>query len=57
MNRKRLLLIPLFFSVAIITACDNQSSEKNITREPEVGIITLKPSSVDIKSELPGRAV
>lgn len=57
MNRKRLLLIPLFFSVAIITACDNQPSEKNITREPEVGIITLKPSSVDIKSELPGRAV
>lgn len=57
MNRKRLLLIPLFFSVAIITACDNKPSEKNMTKEPEVGVITLTPSSIDIKSELPGRAI
>ena len=57
MNRKRLLLIPLFFSIAIITACDNKPSEKNMTKEPEVGVITLTPSSIDIKSELPGRAI
>ncbi|WFW11740.1 efflux RND transporter periplasmic adaptor subunit [Citrobacter freundii] len=57
MNQKRLLLIPLFFSIAIITACDNKPSEKNMTKEPEVGVITLTPSSIDIKSELPGRAI
>lgn len=57
MNRKYLLLIPLLFSAAIITACDNKSSENTTIREPEVGVITLTPSSVNIKSELPGRAV
>ncbi|WP_213132271.1 efflux RND transporter periplasmic adaptor subunit [Citrobacter sp. FP75] len=57
MNRKYLLLIPLLFSAAIITACDNKSSENTTIREPEVGVITLPPSSVNIKSELPGRAV
>ncbi|WP_260864212.1 efflux RND transporter periplasmic adaptor subunit [Citrobacter sp. Marseille-Q6884] len=57
MNRKCLLLIPLFFSTAIITACDNKPSEKPTTMTPEVGVITLAPSSVNIKSELPGRAV
>ncbi|MBC6556317.1 efflux RND transporter periplasmic adaptor subunit [Citrobacter braakii] len=57
MNRKCLLLIPLFFSSVIITACDNKPAVKNTAIEPEVGIITLAPSSVNIKSELPGRAV
>lgn len=57
MNRKCLLLIPLFFSSVIIIACDNQSAEKTTTMEPEVGVVTIAPSSVNIKSELPGRAV
>ncbi|MBP8543570.1 MULTISPECIES: efflux RND transporter periplasmic adaptor subunit [unclassified Citrobacter] len=57
MNRKCLLLIPLFFSSVIITACDNKPAVKNTAIEPEVGVITLAPSSVNIKSELPGRAV
>ncbi|RNW23124.1 efflux RND transporter periplasmic adaptor subunit [Citrobacter werkmanii] len=57
MNRKCLLLIPLFFSSVIITACDNKPAVKTITMEPEVGVVTLAPSSVNIKSELPGRAV
>lgn len=57
MNRKCLLLIPLFFSSVIITACDNKPAVKTTGIEPEVGIITLAPSSVNIKSELPGRAV
>ncbi|TKU58511.1 efflux RND transporter periplasmic adaptor subunit [Citrobacter sp. wls712] len=56
MNRKCLLLIPLFFSSVIITACDNKPAVKN-TMEPEVGVVTLAPSSVNIKSELPGRAL
>ncbi|HAT3774272.1 TPA: efflux RND transporter periplasmic adaptor subunit [Citrobacter freundii] len=56
MNRKCLLLIPLFFSSVIITACDNKPAVKT-TIEPEVGVITLVPSSVNIKSELPGRAL
>lgn len=57
MNRNRLLLIPLLFSAAIITACDNKSATNTTITEPEVGVITLTPSSVNIKSELPGRAV
>jgi membrane fusion protein (multidrug efflux system)/multidrug efflux system membrane fusion protein len=57
MNRKCLLLIPLFFSSVTITACDNKPAVKTTTMEPEVGIVTLAPSSVNIKSELPGRAV
>ena len=57
MNRKCLLLIPLFFSSVIITACDNKPAVKTAAREPEVGVVTLAPSSVNIKSELPGRAV
>ncbi|QBX80439.1 efflux RND transporter periplasmic adaptor subunit [Citrobacter tructae] len=57
MNRKRLLLIPLIFSAAITTACDNKPATNTTIREPEVGVITLAPSSVNIKSELPGRAV
>lgn len=57
MNRKRLLLIPLIFSAAITTACDNTPAKNTTIREPEVGVITLAPSSVNIKSELPGRAV
>ncbi len=57
MNRKCLLLIPLFFSSVIITACDNKPAVKTTTMEPEVGVVTLTPSSVNIKSELPGRAV
>ncbi|EFE06959.1 efflux RND transporter periplasmic adaptor subunit [Citrobacter youngae] len=57
MNRKCLLLIPLFFSSVIITACDNKPAINLTSREPEVGVITLAPSSVNIKSELPGRAV
>ena len=56
MNRKCLLLIPLFFSSVIITACDNKPAVKT-TIEPEVGVVTLVPSSVNIKSELPGRAL
>ncbi|KAA0537404.1 efflux RND transporter periplasmic adaptor subunit [Citrobacter freundii] len=56
MNRKCLLLIPLFFSSVIITACDNKPAVKTAT-EPEVGVVTLAPSSVNIKSELPGRAL
>ena len=56
MNRKCLLLIPLFFSSIIITACDNKPAVKT-AMEPEVGIVTLAPSSVNIKSELPGRAL
>lgn len=56
MNRKCLLLIPLFFSSIIITACDNKPAVKT-AMEPEVGVVTLAPSSVNIKSELPGRAV
>ena len=56
MNRKCLLLIPLFFSSVIITACDNKPTVKT-TMEPEVGVVTLAPSSVNIKSELPGRAL
>ena len=56
MNRKCLLLIPLFFSSVIITACDNKAAVKT-TMEPEVGVVTLAPSSVNIKSELPGRAL
>lgn len=56
MNRKYLLLIPLFFSSIIITACDNKPAVKT-AMEPEVGVITLAPSSVNIKSELPGRAL
>ncbi|EGT0667251.1 efflux RND transporter periplasmic adaptor subunit [Citrobacter werkmanii] len=56
MNRKCLLLIPLFFSSVIITACDNKPAVKT-AMEPEVGVVTLVPSSVNIKSELPGRAV
>ncbi|WP_275220734.1 efflux RND transporter periplasmic adaptor subunit [Citrobacter freundii] len=56
MNRKCLLLIPLFFSSVIITACDNKPAVKT-TMEPEVGVVTLAPSSVYIKSELPGRAL
>lgn len=56
MNRKCLLLIPLFFSSVIITACDNKPAIKT-TIEPEVGVVTLVPSSVNIKSELPGRAL
>ena len=56
MNRKCLLLIPLFFSSVIITACDNKPTVKT-TMEPEVGVVTLVPSSVNIKSELPGRAL
>lgn len=57
MNRKCLLLIPLFFSSITITACDNKPAVKTTTMEPEVGVVTLAPSSVNIKSELPGRAV
>ncbi|BBV29623.1 efflux RND transporter periplasmic adaptor subunit [Citrobacter werkmanii] len=57
MNRKCLLLIPLFFSSVIITACDNKPAVKTPSMEPEVGVVTLAPSSVNIKSELPGRAV
>ncbi|HGV0030331.1 TPA: efflux RND transporter periplasmic adaptor subunit [Citrobacter freundii] len=56
MKRKCLLLIPLFFSSVIITACDNKPAVKT-TMEPEVGVVTLAPSSVNIKSELPGRAL
>ncbi|HCB1820077.1 TPA: efflux RND transporter periplasmic adaptor subunit [Citrobacter freundii] len=56
MNRKCLLLVPLFFSSVIITACDNKPAVKT-TMEPEVGVVTLAPSSVNIKSELPGRAL
>lgn len=56
MNRKCLLLIPLFFSSVIITACDNKPAVKTAI-EPEVGVVTLAPSSVNIKSELPGRAL
>lgn len=56
MNRKCLLLIPLFFSSVIITACDNKPAVKT-AMEPEVGVVTLAPSSVNIKSKLPGRAV
>ena len=56
MNRKCLLLIPLFFSSVIITACDNKPAVKT-TMEPEVGVVTLAPSSVNIKSERPGRAL
>lgn len=56
MNRKCLLLIPLFFSSLIITACDNKPAVKT-AMEPEVGVVTLAPSSVNIKSELPGRAL
>lgn len=56
MNRKCLLLIPLFFSSVIITACDNKPAVKT-TIEPEGGVVTLVPSSVNIKSELPGRAL
>lgn len=56
MNRKCLLLIPLFFSSVIITACDNKPAVK-AAMEPEVGVVTLAPSSVNIKSELPGRAL
>lgn len=56
MNRKYLLLIPLFFSSVIITACDNKPAVKT-AMEPEVGVVTLAPSSVNIKSELPGRAL
>lgn len=56
MNRKCLLLIPLFFSSVIITACDNKPAVKT-TMEPEVGVVTLAPSSVNITSELPGRAL
>lgn len=56
MNRKCLLLILLFFSSVIITACDNKPAVKT-TMEPEVGVVTLAPSSVNIKSELPGRAL
>ncbi|HBB6887598.1 TPA: efflux RND transporter periplasmic adaptor subunit [Citrobacter freundii] len=50
------MLIPLFFSSVIITACDNKPAVKT-TMEPEVGVVTLAPSSVNIKSELPGRAL
>ncbi|MHC0471149.1 efflux RND transporter periplasmic adaptor subunit [Citrobacter sp. EBS8] len=57
MNRKCLLLIPLFFSSVIITACDNKPAVKTPSMVPEVGVVTLAPSSVNIKSELPGRAV
>lgn len=57
MNRKCLLLIPLFFCSITITACDNKPTVKNPSMEPEVGVVTLAPSSVNIKSELPGRAV
>lgn len=57
MNRKCLLLIPLFFSSAIITACDNKPAVKTTAMAPEVSVVTLAPSSVNIKSELPGRAV
>ncbi|MBJ8362734.1 efflux RND transporter periplasmic adaptor subunit [Citrobacter cronae] len=57
MNRKCLVLIPLFFSSVIITACDNKPAVKTPSMEPEVGVVTLAPSSVNIKSELPGRAV
>ncbi|WFX94212.1 efflux RND transporter periplasmic adaptor subunit [Citrobacter braakii] len=57
MNRKCLLLIPLFFSSVIITACDNKPAVKTTAMEPGVGVVTLAPSSVNIKSELPGRAV
>lgn len=57
MNRKCLLLIPLFFSSVIITACDNKPAVKTTAMEPEVGVVTLAPSSVNIKSELPCRAV
>ncbi|WP_370615576.1 efflux RND transporter periplasmic adaptor subunit [Citrobacter portucalensis] len=56
MNRKCLLLIPLFFSSVIITACDNKPAVET-AMEPEVGVVTLAPSSVNIKSELPGRAL
>ncbi|MCX8990244.1 efflux RND transporter periplasmic adaptor subunit [Citrobacter portucalensis] len=56
MNRKCLLLIPLFFSSVIITACDNKPAVKT-AMEPEVGVVTLAPSSVNIKSELSGRAL
>ena len=56
MNRKCLLLIPLFFSSVIITACDNKPAVKT-AMEPEVGVVTLAHSSVNIKSELPGRAL
>lgn len=56
MNRKCLLLIPLFFSSIIITAFDNKPAVKT-AMEPEVGVVTLAPSSVNIKSELPGRAL
>ncbi|MES0262182.1 efflux RND transporter periplasmic adaptor subunit [Citrobacter portucalensis] len=56
MNRKCLLLIPLFFSSIIITACDNKPAVKTAMK-PEVGVVTLAPSSVNIKSELPGRAL
>ncbi|MFP2412749.1 efflux RND transporter periplasmic adaptor subunit [Citrobacter braakii] len=57
MNRKCLLLIPLLFSSVIITACDNKPAVKTTAMEPEVGVVTLALSSVNIKSELPGRAV
>lgn len=56
MNRKCLLLIPLFFSSVIITACDNKPAVKTTAMEPEVGVVTLAPSSVNIKVNF-GRAV
>ncbi|MDV0855695.1 efflux RND transporter periplasmic adaptor subunit [Citrobacter freundii] len=49
-------LVRTFLSSVIITACDNKPAVKT-TMEPEVGVVTLAPSSVNIKSELPGRAL
>ena len=57
MNRKRKLLIPLLFCSAMLTACDDKSTENAAAMMPEVGVVTLSPGSVNVMSELPGRTV
>ncbi|HCM1965111.1 TPA: efflux RND transporter periplasmic adaptor subunit [Salmonella enterica subsp. salamae serovar 56:l,v:z39] len=57
MNKKNVLWILLFLCITIVTACDDKSAVNTAAMEPEVEAITLTPSSVNIQSELPGRAV
>lgn len=57
MNRKRKLLLPLLFCGALLTACDDKSAENAAAAQPEVGVVTLTPGTVNVMSELPGRTV
>lgn len=57
MYKSRKLSIPLLFCSVMLTACDDSSLKKNDAMVPNVGVVTLSSSSVNVVSELPGRTV